>query len=63
MCVIYDYITSTLREKNKLISKLDPELKEIDVLISLTSGARELAILGRKILSINQGMKVGDYEE
>jgi hypothetical protein len=31
--------------------------------MKLTRGAEEMATLGRKIFSINQGMRVGDFEE
>lgn len=66
---IYKYLEYYLFPKNydlhvyKQTHPMENVQTQFEQLLELTSGAKELATLGRKIFSINQGMKVGDYEE
>lgn len=64
---LYNYCEFYLFPKNDDVEALklsgvdfDSEYKK---LMKLTRGAEEMATLGRKIFSINQGMRVGDFEE
>jgi hypothetical protein len=41
----------------------DIDKSKLQEFVNLNKKANEFAILGRKIFSINQGMRVGNYEE
>lgn len=68
---LLDYVYDWIQILDKVESlknagwyKDDEHVKlELEKLSKLAKNANEFAILGRKIFSINQGMKVGDYEE
>lgn len=60
---VYDYFVNKVYKKHMLFEPTAINLAQLEDLKSLTKKADEFAILGRKIFSINQGMKVGDYEE
>lgn len=61
---VYDYLTNKVYLKHLKFDETQSKvLSDLQELKELTKKADEFAILGRKIFSINQGMKVGDYEE
>lgn len=58
---VYDYTINKLYIKQDSMKDInESELKDF---VNLNKKASEFAILGRKIFSINQGMRVGNYEE